>query len=201
MDKIDNNTKDGQLYIITGASGVGKGTVYNALLNKNIGLHKSISVTTRTPRAGETDGVEYFFYSIQQFEKSLSQDKFLEYAKVYGNYYGTPRDVVLQNLADQKDTILEIDLDGARQIKAKYPNSVWIFIVPPDFKTLSDRLNQRNTDSEETKKLRLGLYETELNQGKLADFVVVNDNLEHCLQSIVDIIESKRQETSLSKQK
>lgn len=187
--------KKGLLFIITGASGVGKGTVHNALMQRNINLHKSISVTTRKPRSGETHGVEYFFCDGEQFEDMLSQGKFLEHAKVYGNCYGTLRETVLQNLNQNKDTLLEIDLDGARQIKSQFGDeAVWIFIMPPDLDTLVERLNQRNTDDEATKKLRLSLYDAELRQGKLADFVIVNDNLQSCVNSVVQIILDKRQQ-------
>ncbi|MDR1138469.1 MAG: guanylate kinase [Clostridiales bacterium] len=186
----------GSLYIITGASGVGKGTIYDALLKMDIGLNKSISVTTRSPRVCEQHGVHYYFYTVEQFEQALAQDHFLEYAMVYGNYYGTPKHVVLDNLARNQDTILEIDLDGAQQIKSKYQDAVWIFIVPPDFKTLMHRLHSRNTDDEDTKQLRLSLYEKEMEVGRLADYVVVNDQLQQCLDIIVDIIQSKRKQNS-----
>lgn len=189
---LQQEHRQGLLFVITGASGVGKGTVHNALLDLNISLHKSISVTTRKPRPGETHGVEYYFYDVAEFESLLLEDKFLEHAHVYGNYYGTLKSAVLDNINLGKDTLLEIDLDGAKQIKALYKTAVWIFIVPPSFDALIERLDKRGTDDEATKLLRLSQYETEYKQGKSADYVVVNDNLEHCVDQVVDIIKQKR---------
>lgn len=194
-EDVNTEQKDKQalLFIITGASGVGKGTIYKALLQSDIGLHKSISATTRTPRVGEEHGVEYFFLGTAEFEDKLSKGEFLEHAKVYQNYYGTPKQVIVDNLKQNKDTILEIDIEGAKQIKAQFDKAVWIFVVPPDVQTLKNRLDGRNTDSDEIKALRLAQFDSEMIEGQKADYIVVNDNLDTCIDTIKNIIQKERE--------
>ncbi|MDR3021425.1 MAG: guanylate kinase [Clostridiales bacterium] len=187
----NSENSKGLLFIITGASGVGKSTVYNAILDSMPNLHKSISMTTRTPRTGEIDGVDYYFIGLKKFEQLVANGQFLEYAKVHSNFYGTPKDLVLQNLMQNKHTVLEIDVYGAMQVKEQYLQAVWIFITLPNMDELKQRLKMRNLDSEETINLRMLNANDEFKKGQAADYIVQNDNLCDCIEQVQLIIESE----------
>lgn len=182
----------GILFVISGPSGVGKGTIREALLKNMQDIEVSVSATTRPPRPGEVHGKDYFFLSRDEFKKMIEEDKFLEWANVYQNYYGTPRDFVIENLQQGKDVLLEIDIQGAMQVKSKMPEGVFIFIYPPDIKTLSERLCTRGKDSKESIERRLAACEEELRHVKYYDYVVVNDELEAAVKKTEAIIIAER---------
>ena len=139
----------GLLLVLSGPSGAGKGTICQMLREKLPDIGYSVSVTTRAPREGEVDGVSYFFKTVEEVKTMIAEGGLLEYAEVYGNYYGTPRDYVMDLLNQGKDVILEIDIQGALQIKKRFPDGVFVFIVPPSLDELSSRIYKRGTDSEE----------------------------------------------------
>jgi len=147
--------RKGILFVISGPSGVGKGTLKDRLLARQEGIEYSISATTRPMRDGEINGVHYFFLAKPEFERMIASGDFLEWAVVYDNYYGTPRRFVLDNLNQGKDVLLEIDIQGARQIRDRYPEGVFIFIAPPSLTELAKRLELRGKDSPEVIRQRL----------------------------------------------
>ncbi len=185
-------TRKGILFIISGPSGVGKGTIKDALLTKMNDIILSISVTTRKPRAGEIDGRHYFFVNQQEFTKRIERDEFLEWAQVYSNMYGTPRDFVLNELQKGHDVLLEIDIQGALQVKRKMPEGVFIFINPPNVEELAYRLSSRGKDSPESIVRRLAAYEDEIKQVKYYDYLVVNDDINEAVERIQAIIMAER---------
>ena len=144
---IDNVTPKGVLLVVSGPSGAGKGTICQMLRDQLPDLGYSISVTTRTPRTGEVDGESYFFKTIPEVKQMIEKGELLEYAEVYGNYYGTPRKYVEEQLESGRDVLLEIDIQGALQIKKRFPEGVFVFIVPPSLDELSARIYKRGTDS------------------------------------------------------
>ncbi|SHH12891.1 guanylate kinase [Thermosyntropha lipolytica DSM 11003] len=184
--------RKGILFVISGPSGVGKGTIREALLEKISDIEVSISATTRPPRPGEVHGKDYFFLSGEEFKKMIAEDKFLEWANVYQNFYGTPRDFVIKNLEQGKDVLLEIDIQGAMQVKNKMPEGVFIFIYPPDIQTLAERLCNRGKDSKESIERRLAACAEELRHVKYYDYVVVNDELEWAVKKTEAIIIAER---------
>ncbi len=186
-------SKQTTLYVISGPSGVGKGTVCKALLTElgegpNRQLTLSISATTRPMRPGEVDGVNYHFLSQEDFLRRVDNGEFLEYATVYGNYYGTLRSAVQQELAEGRNVLLEIDTDGARQIKKLMPEAELIFLAPPSPEELLRRLQGRNTDSAAEIARRQQCLEAELAQQVYYDYVVVNDVVEDTVAQIRQIM-------------
>ena len=179
--------KKGILIIISGPSGTGKGTVINELL-KNHSAELSISCTTRTPREGEEEGVSYFYKTKEEFLSMIYNDEFLEYAQVFGNYYGTPRDYVLKKLDSGKNVILEIDIQGALKVKENLRQAVMIFILPPSMKILYDRLKNRGTETDAVISKRFGLAKSEIQYAKQYDYVVVNDDLAEAVDNINAIL-------------
>lgn len=182
---------EGLLIVISGPSGAGKGTIYNSLLERISGIAPSISVTTRKPRKGELDGVHYFFKSKEEFEKMIDNNEFLEYADVFGNKYGTPRKFVTERLECGISLMLEIDVQGARQIKQKFPSCVSIFIMPPSFEELECRLRGRATDSEDSIVRRLSEAKTELSAYEMFDYIVFNDDLNEAIDRTASIIKAE----------
>ncbi len=170
-----------KLLVISGPSGVGKGTIVGHLQDRykeeKKKLYLSISCTTRSPREGEVDGVNYYFITEKEFKKRIDKSDFLEY-NVYGTgkYYGTPKSTVLKYLKKGYDVILEIDINGYKQIKENYPDSVGVFIMPPSTKELYNRLKNRNTETEDVIKVRLETAKKEIRGRKIYDYVVVNEN-------------------------
>ncbi len=165
---------EGLLIVISGPSGVGKGTVCKELLGAEPSLKLSLSDTTRSPREGEKNGINYSFITKEQFLTNIANKAYLEWAEVYGNFYGTPRAAVENNLKNGVDTLLEIDTQGASLIKEIFPDGVFIFIAPPDYETLASRLRGRATDSEEVIEKRLNLFRDEIRRIPMYDYVVVN---------------------------
>lgn len=177
-----------KLYVISGSSGVGKGTVIKGFLNRNKQFILSVSCTTRKPREGEVDGVNYFFLSKEEFQNCIDNDKFLEWAEFAGNRYGTKKKYINQCLADGKDLILEIDTKGALQVKKQMPEAVLIFIAPPSLEALEARLRGRHTEDEATIQKRLNEVRQELERAQNFDFKVVNDDLEKAILELEKII-------------
>ena len=178
----------GKLIVITGPSGVGKGTIVRSLLQRHPELALSISTTTRSPRPGEVEGIDYYFTSPDAFEDAISQGEFLEWAKYAGNYYGTPKTKVKHLLEQGKIVLLEIELVGARAIAEEFPDAIRIFILPPSVSELEDRLRKRGKDSESAIEKRLLRAKEELAAQDEFAIKVVNDNLAQAIQDIEQAI-------------
>jgi guanylate kinase len=174
----------GKLIVITGPSGVGKGTLVRELLNRHQELHLSISATTRSPRSGEIEGKDYYFVNRAQFEQMIDNGDLLEWAKYTDNYYGTPKKSVETQLQQGRNVILEIELIGARQIKKSFTNTLSIFILPPSLEELERRLHNRANDSPEAIQKRLQRAQEELKAVNEFDCQIINDDLEQALKSI-----------------
>ncbi|GCL40052.1 guanylate kinase [Sphaerospermopsis reniformis] len=178
----------GKLIVLTGPSGVGKGTLMQKLLQLHPELYYSVSATTRSPRPGEINGQNYYFITRSQFEKLVAQGEFLEWAEFAGNYYGTPRAAVLEQIQSGKLVILEIELEGARQIRTSYPNALSIFILPPSFSELEKRIRGRGQDSQEAIARRLNRAQEEIEAAAEFDIQIVNDDLETALNQIEAVL-------------
>lgn len=186
----------GLLIVLSGPSGVGKSTVRKALFEKE--GHKlvySVSMTTRKPREGEVDGVDYFFVSKEEFEKRIAEDRMLEWAEFVGNYYGTPKENVDHLLELGHEVVLEIEVNGALQVRSKMPEAVFIFLVPPTKKSLYNRLYRRGTESEEVIQERVDKADREFMLAHKYDYIVVNDNVEKAVERIMSIIVSEHSKT------
>lgn len=184
--------KKGLLIVISGPSGAGKGTICREWLNRHPEAELSVSVTTRPPRPTEKDGVNYFFKTKEEFESMLEENEFLEYACVYGNYYGTPRKYVQQKLLEGKDVILEIDIQGALQVKERFDEGVFIFIVPPTMEELKKRIVKRGTEDPDVILRRFNSAFEEINFIKRYNYVVVNDEVEKAVQKMEAIITAEK---------
>jgi guanylate kinase len=191
--RVDTVTASrGILFVMTGASGVGKGTVRHAAVPALGDVHYSVSATTRPRREGEVDGVHYHFYDVAAFERALAEDALLEHAEYVGDHYGTPAAAVDRALEAGRDVILEIELDGARQVKAKRPDAVMLFIAPPSLAELERRLRGRGTDSEEKIQSRLARARVELLAVREFDYLIVNDRLEDAVVAFQAVIRAER---------
>lgn len=199
MDKTAKNDK-GILLVVSGPSGAGKGTICSAIRKMYPDLGYSISMTTRKPRKGEEEGVSYFFRTNEQFKKLIDKDAFLEYAKVYDHYYGTPKKFVFDQIAAGKSVLLEIDIQGAMQVKKQYPEGVFIYIVPPSLKVLSERIHHRGTDSEEVIQKRLSQITKELSMAHQYDYIVVNDILQDAVNKVSAILQAEKCKLSRNKE-
>ncbi len=184
--------RKGFLLVISGPSGVGKGTVTERLLEDNKDLMFSISTTTRKKRNYEEDGKNYFFVEKEKFERMVEENKFLEYAVVHENLYGTPKDFVLEGIEDGKIIVLEIDVQGALQVKANYPNGVFVFLLPPSLEELEYRLTHRGTESEEQIAIRLANARDELSKFNEYQYAVINDKLDDAVSDIESIINAEK---------
>lgn len=184
-------TKAGALYVVSGPSGVGKGTVCKALREVADNIAVSVSATTRAPRAGEIDGVHYHFLTVEDFKARIERGEFLEWAKVYENYYGTLKSVVNDILDAGKNVILEIDTNGALQVKKLMPEAVLVFLAPPSEAELLRRLENRQTDTAEEIAKRQKCLEFELSQREYYDYTVVNDDVERAVAEIRRIIDGE----------
>jgi len=182
----------GLLIVLSGPSGAGKGTVCKALLARHPEVALSVSCTTRAPRSGEREGVNYFFKSETDFKRLIREDEFLEHACVYGNYYGTPKSFVASKLAEGSDVLLEIDVQGALKTKKIFPDGVFIFLVPPSMEELERRIRGRATESEEQILERLGKAKCEMEQVERYDYVIVNDRVERVVEEIESIIDAEK---------
>ena len=177
----------GRLIVISGPAGTGKGTVVNGLMERER-YALSVSATTRAPRGFEQDGINYFFKTVEEFEEMIKNNEFLEYAKFVDNYYGTPKKFVLDKLEEGKNVLLEIEVQGALQVKKNYPEATLIFLLPPSMEELESRLRGRATDSEETILKRLARAEEEMSYKDKYDYQVVNFEVDQAVQEIEDII-------------
>lgn len=191
--------KKGRLFILSGPSGVGKGTLRHVLFEKIPGLSYSISCTTRKPREGEIDGVQYRFLDETEFESYISAGKFLEWARVHGHLYGTLRSDVETELEKGRHVVLEIDVQGALQVKEKFPDSIMVFVVPPDLEELEKRLSGRGTEKSETLKTRLLNAKEEITFSRSYDYVVVNDKIERAASELTEIFKSEIRKSERSK--
>ncbi len=181
--------KTGHIIVISGPSGAGKGTVVKKLLEKNKKMALSISMTTREPRNGEINGKDYFYVTKSEFLEQIDKGNFLEYANVYGtDYYGTPRDKVMEYINKGIDVILEIDINGALQVKEKNPETIFIFIMPPSMKELKKRLITRDTETPEKILNRFKTAYKEINEAKKYNYVVINDNVNKAVKRIEAIL-------------
>ena len=186
----------GLLIVISGASGTGKGTVCKKILADLPQVAYSISATTRKPRPGEVDGKEYYFLSVDEFKAWIAEEKFLEYAEVYGNYYGTPFNKIEERLNHGEDIILEIDVQGALNVKKKCPEGVYIFLLPPSLKELKRRIEGRGTETPESLARRLKNAVAEIKIGLEYDYVVVNDTIDNAAEQIKAILTAERLKVS-----
>ena len=182
----------GLLIVISGASGTGKGTVCKKILNDLPALAYSISATTRNPRPGETDGKEYYFLGRDEFKTWIADGKFLEYAEVYGNFYGTPLNKIEERLNRGEDILLEIDVQGALNVKKKCPEGIYIFLLPPSLEELKRRIEGRGTETPESLERRLKNAVAEIKVGLEYDYVVVNDTIENAAEKIKTILTAER---------
>ena len=173
--------------VVSGPSGTGKGTVCSELLAQAEDLAYSISATTRQPRAGEVDGRNYYFMDKAEFEQKIDEGGFLEYANVYGNYYGTPLGKIEERLANGVDILLEIDTQGALNVMKKCPDGLFIFLVPPSLAELERRIRGRGSETEESLQKRMGSACKEIEDGRKYSYVVVNDTVKHAVQRIMAI--------------
>lgn len=178
----------GLLIVLSGPSGVGKGTVCSALRKALPELVYSVSATTRPPRTGENDGANYFFRTHEQFQSMIEKDDLLEWAEYVGNYYGTPRSFVEETINKGKDIILEIEVQGALKVKSKFPEGIFIFLMPPSLEELKSRIVTRGTESDETIRSRLSIALDELKYLEYYDYAVVNDQVESASERIQAII-------------
>lgn len=178
----------GLLIVLSGPSGVGKGTVCTALRNLSNHLIYSVSATTRAPREGEVDGVNYFFKSYKEFEEMITNDQLLEWAQYVNNYYGTPRAYVEEQLEQGNDVILEIEVQGALQVKEKYPQGIFIFLSPPSMEELKQRITSRGTETDDVIKNRMKVAQEEIDLMEHYDYIVVNDKVEYACDRIQAIV-------------
>ncbi len=184
--------KRGLLMVVSGPSGCGKGTVLGRLLKEDPNVFYSVSATTRAPRPGEVEGVHYFFLSKEQFEEKIKTGGMLEYANYVENYYGTPAQAVEDQRSLGHDVILEIEIQGAMQVKAKCPDAVMVFVSPPSMEELKRRLIDRKTESEEVVNNRLKTAEKEMKAISKYDYVVVNDEVENAVSSLKAILQAEK---------
>lgn len=178
----------GILIVLSGPSGVGKGTVCNALRKVSTDLIYSVSATTRTPRQGEIDGVNYFFKTREQFQQLIDADEMLEWAEYVNNYYGTPKRFVEETLRSGKDVILEIEVQGALKVKQKFPEGVFIFLLPPSLDELQNRIVTRGTETDEVIRSRMSVAVDEIRLMEHYDYAIVNDRVETACAKIQAIL-------------
>lgn len=189
----------GLLVVISGPSGVGKGTIRKALFNiPDNNFCYSVSMTSRKPRQGEVDGADYFFVTREEFEQRIKENRFLEYAEFVGEYYGTPIDYVETQLSKGKEVIIEIEVQGALQVREKMPEAVFVFIVPPSKQALLDRLTKRGTENSADIQKRVDKAEREYHLAYKYDYIVVNDDVENAADRIYAIIRAEHAKTERS---
>lgn len=184
--------RKGLLLVVSGPSGAGKGTICKALLNKNDQIKLSVSATTRKPRNEEVHGVNYFFIEKEEFTRMVENGEFLEHAQIYDNFYGTPKAAIIECLEKGQDIILEIEMQGARQIKEVYPEGVFIFVLPPSLEELKSRIVGRGTETQEEIEKRFSCAFEEINQIVNYDYFIVNEDIEKSVNDVEAIILSEK---------
>ena len=184
--------KKGKTFIVSGPSGVGKGSVLKVLLEKRKDVYVSVSATTRQPRVGEENGVHYHFLDVDTFHDWMAQDAFLEYAEYVGNYYGTSLKVIREQLEQGVDVLLDIEVQGAAKVRERCPEAVFIFLIPPSIEELSRRLHRRNTDEEAVIQRRLEKARQECRECVHYDYLVVNDTVMNAAQEIQSILQAEQ---------
>ena len=184
--------KKGLLLVVSGPSGAGKGTICKAFLEKNKNVKLSISATTRSPREGEVEGVNYFFVTKEKFKGMIDNGELLEHAQIYDNFYGTHKAAILENLEQVYDVLLEIEMQGARQIKEVYPEGVFIFILPPSLDELKSRIVGRGTETEEQINKRFGSAFEEICQIENYDYFIVNKDIDQSAKELSDMISAEK---------
>ncbi len=182
----------GHLYMVVAPSGAGKTTLVRLLLERHAGISLSISSTTREPRVGETDGCDYHFVSVPNFMERASQGEFLEWAEVHGNYYGTSKAWITAELTAGRDVLLEIDWQGAQQVRKVFPDAIGIFIMPPSLAALQERLVDRGTDSDKTIARRMAAARDEMQHVDEFDYVIINEDLQQALDGLISIVSASR---------
>ena len=188
--------RKGILIVVSGFAGSGKGTLMKELLNQYDNYALSISATTRKPRGQEVDGKEYFFKSVEEFEKMIAQEELIEYANYVGNYYGTPKAYVEEQLASGKDVVLEIEIQGALKVKEQFPETLLLFVTPPNATILKERLVGRGTETMEVIEQRMKRAAEE-SEGNLSyDYLLINDDLQTCVEQMHHIIQSEHYRSS-----
>ena len=189
---LDTRFRRGLLFVISGPSGVGKGTLREKVFDILPDLKYSVSVNTRPPRKDEIEGRDYYFVTVDEFKKRIEENIFVEWAIVHGDYKGTPIKFLVEELQKGRDVLLELDVQGAMQVKKKFPDGIFIFIAPPTWKDLEDRLRKRNTEGEKALEKRLKDARIEMEYKKNYNYLVVNDNIKTALKKLESIIISER---------
>lgn len=185
----------GILIVVSGFSGAGKGTIMKELIRRYDNYALSVSATTRSPREGEMDGREYFFKTVQEFEKMIAKDELIEYARYVDNYYGTPRAYVEDKLSEGRDVILEIEIQGALKVKEKFPETVLLFVMPPSAAHLKERLEGRGTETEAVINSRMKRACEEAEGMDRYDYLVINDELSACVEEVHQIIRTEHRKS------
>ena len=191
----------GHLYIVAAPSGAGKTTLVRLLLENDPGIRVSVSSTTRAPRPGELDGREYNFVDVQEFLDRVSRGEFLEWAEVHGNYYGTSKRWIEAQMTAGQDVLLEIDWQGAQQVRKVFPEAIGVFILPPSLDALKDRLSGRGTDSAETIARRIAAARDEMRHVDEFDYVIINDDLQQALGNMLSIVGASRLQYTTQRQR
>jgi len=184
--------KRGLLIVVSGPSGAGKGTICKGLLEKRNEVQVSVSATTRDPRNGEVDGKNYFFKTKEEFESMIEADNLMEYAQVYDNYYGTPKQFVIDKINSGSDILLEIDIQGALQVRKRYPEGIFVFILPPSMKELKHRIIGRGSETEESLEKRFSSAYEEIDFIKKYDYYIINDELNKAVDTLESIIDAEK---------
>lgn len=191
----------GHLYIVAAPSGAGKTTLVRMLLENDPLIRLSISTTTRSPRPGEVDGREYCFVDVPTFLERVNQGEFLEWAEVHGNYYGTSKRWIEAEMQDGRDVLLEIDWQGAQQVRKVFPDAIGIFILPPSMDALKTRLSGRGTDSAETIARRIAAAQDEMRHADEFDYVIINDDLQQALDNLRSVVSASRLQYQTQRQR
>ncbi len=196
MKELTDMSEQGILVVVSGFSGAGKGTLIKAMLEKHHNYALSISATTRAPRQGEEDGREYFFVTREKFEEMIREGQLIEYAQYVENYYGTPRQYVFQQMADGKDVILEIEIQGALKIKERFPDALLLFVMPPSADELKRRLVGRGTETMEVIDQRLHRAAEEAEGMTSYDYILINDKVDTCVEAMHQLIQAQHRRVS-----
>ena len=196
MKELTDMSEQGILVVVSGFSGAGKGTLIKAMLEKHHNYALSISATTRAPRQGEEDGREYFFVTREKFEEMIREGQLIEYARYVENYYGTPRQYVFQQMADGKDVILEIEIQGALKIKERFPDALLLFVMPPSADELKRRLVGRGTETMEVIDQRLHRAAEEAEGMTSYDYILINDKVDTCVEAMHQLIQAQHRRVS-----